>query len=145
MPDQIITSNSTKDVVIPNLHMGGGWLPLSVIEQFDALVLCAIDAVPPDDETAGIDVFRCWLWDAKPTNPEIYRARQAALFVKEQVVAGRKTVVTCQCGLNRSGLVVGLALRSLGYDAEEAIRLVRAARGPFALSNEHFVEVIRNA
>lgn len=46
-------------------------------------------------------------------------------------------------GLNRSGLVVASALTHLGHDTEDAIALVRAARGPWALTNPGFVAHLR--
>ena len=45
-------------------------------------------------------------------------------------------------GVNRSGLLVGRALVALGYTPEEAIEAVRRARGPMALSNQHFVRFL---
>jgi hypothetical protein len=42
-------------------------------------------------------------------------------------------------GLNRSGLLVGRTLIELGYTPTEAVELIRAARGPHALSNRAFV------
>jgi hypothetical protein len=45
-------------------------------------------------------------------------------------------------GVNRSGLLVGRALVALGYAPGEAIGAVRAARGPMALNNRHFVRFL---
>lgn len=51
---------------------------------------------------------------------------------------------TCNMGLNRSGLITGLALvLDEGMTAREAIRLIRRARGDSALSNRSFVRFIR--
>ncbi len=57
--------------------------------------------------------------------------------------AGRKVLVRCYHGYNRSGLVVAHALVRRGHSAEEAIRLIRARRSPWALHNELFVEYLR--
>jgi Holliday junction resolvasome RuvABC DNA-binding subunit len=38
--------------------------------------------------------------------------------------------------------LVGRALVALGYTPEEAIEAVRSARGPMALSNQHFVRFL---
>jgi hypothetical protein len=59
--------------------------------------------------------------------------------VVETVRAGGRVLVRCQVGYNRSGLVVGLVLLELGYSASAAIRLIRQARGEFALFNVHFL------
>lgn len=49
--------------------------------------------------------------------------------------------VMCTHGMNRSGLVTGLILRSLGVDGPEAVERIRAAR-PGALSNLHFRDML---
>ena len=63
--------------------------------------------------------------------------RIASLVSEEKHVA-----VNCLSGVNRSGLLVGRALVALGYTPEEAIEAVRSARGPIALSNQHFVRFL---
>jgi protein-tyrosine phosphatase len=63
---------------------------------------------------------------------------QIAALVRE----GKHIAVNCLSGVNRSGLVVGRALVELGYSPEEAIELVRSARGPMALSNQRFVRFL---
>ncbi len=50
----------------------------------------------------------------------------------------------CQHGMNRSGLVSGLILRSLGVDPESAIQRIRKAR-PGALANDGFVDMLRRS
>jgi hypothetical protein len=55
---------------------------------------------------------------------------------------GKHVAVNCLSGVNRSGLLVGRALVALGYMPEEAIEAVRNARGPMALSNQHFVRFL---
>jgi protein-tyrosine phosphatase len=57
--------------------------------------------------------------------------------------AGRRVLVRCYHGYNRSGLVVAHALIRRGRTAEEAIRLIRARRSPWALHNELFTEYLR--
>jgi hypothetical protein len=58
------------------------------------------------------------------------------------VRAGRRVVITCSTGLNRSGLVAARALIALGHAPADAIDLVRNARGPRALSNRAFVHYL---
>lgn len=55
---------------------------------------------------------------------------------------GKRVAVNCLSGVNRSGLLVARALVELGYSPEEAIEAVRSARGPMALSNQHFVRFL---
>ena len=66
--------------------------------------------------------------------------RDAARTVAERVVAGRRILVHCWAGLNRSGVVCARALMFMGIPVSDAIAAVRAARGEDALFNEHFVE-----
>jgi len=52
--------------------------------------------------------------------------------------AGRKVLIRCQAGLNRSGLVMALVLIKDGYDPADAIALIREQRGDDALCNPVF-------
>jgi protein-tyrosine phosphatase len=70
----------------------------------------------------------------------VLRLAQAAC---EALDAGRRVLVRCYHGYNRSGLVVAQTLVRAGHTAEEAIRMIRARRGPWALHNELFVEYLR--
>ncbi|GAB2947043.1 protein-tyrosine phosphatase family protein [Streptomyces heilongjiangensis] len=69
----------------------------------------------------------------------VMRLAQAACDALED---GRKVLVRCFHGYNRSGLVVAHALIRDGHSAEEAIRLIRTRRSPWALHNELFVEYL---
>ena len=62
--------------------------------------------------------------------------------IADLIRQGRRVLVTCSTGLNRSALVVGRTLISLGHAPADAIDLVRHARGPRALSNRAFVHYL---
>jgi hypothetical protein len=51
-----------------------------------------------------------------------------------------KTLVHCQAGINRSSLVVALALIHDGMTPKDAIAHLKEQRGTMVLSNPHFVE-----
>lgn len=70
----------------------------------------------------------------------VMRLAQAAC---DALSGGRRVLVRCYHGYNRSGLVVAHALVRQGESAEEAIRLIRSRRSPWALHNELFVEYLR--
>jgi hypothetical protein len=53
--------------------------------------------------------------------------------------AGKRVLIRCQAGLNRSGLVMALVLIREGYSPEEAVELIRSHRGEDALFNSTFV------
>lgn len=55
-----------------------------------------------------------------------------------------KTLVHCQAGLNRSGLVAALAMvNAWGMSGAEAIDLLRESRSPMVLCNEAFEAHVR--
>jgi protein-tyrosine phosphatase len=70
----------------------------------------------------------------------VIRLAQAASDALDE---GRKVLVRCYHGYNRSGLVIAHALIGSGRSAEEAIRTVRARRSPWALHNDLFVDYLR--
>jgi len=78
------------------------------------------------------------IWDGEMENPTGVRA--TARTVAERVEAGKRVLVHCWAGLNRSGVVSARALMFMGMPVTEAIARVRAARGAWALSNAAFVE-----
>ena len=55
---------------------------------------------------------------------------------------GRRCLVRCQAGLNRSGLIIAMCLVKAGYSPQQAIDLIRQKRSPQALFNQHFVQVL---
>jgi protein-tyrosine phosphatase len=52
---------------------------------------------------------------------------------------GKKVLIRCQAGWNRSGLITALVLIRHGMPAQEAIDLIRQTRSPHALCNDDFV------
>jgi protein-tyrosine phosphatase len=77
-------------------------------------------------------------------DPVDSKVREVAAFVASLVRSGRRVLVHCTEGLNRSGIVVARALVELGWGPAEAIERVRTQRGLTkdgfpALSNERFV------
>lgn len=54
------------------------------------------------------------------------------------------TLVHCQAGLNRSGLIAGRALMLQGKTADEAIKLLRETRSPAVLCNPAFEAHLRS-
>ncbi|MBH1938411.1 protein phosphatase [Streptomyces sp. AV19] len=73
---------------------------------------------------------------------QLRAVRRLARIVARTVRAGRVTLVRCNAGYNRSGLVVAQALVELGGEAPAAIDAVRRGRGPWALNNRIFEEYL---
>ncbi|MEV5726475.1 dual specificity protein phosphatase family protein [Streptomyces pharetrae] len=134
--------------VVPGLWMGGhefrgpGGLEFAVVrDEFD--LVQSLLRLPGHGPDPGVE-HQVWPIPDGPLDGTqlagVIRLAQAAC---EAVDAGRRVLVRCYHGYNRSGLVVAHALVRRGRSAEEAIRLIRARRSPWALHNELFVEYLR--
>jgi predicted protein tyrosine phosphatase len=72
--------------------------------------------------------------DLDPERDLFFMVREAHADWK----AGKKVLIRCQAGINRSGLVTALVLIRDGYAPADAIRLIRDKRCEAALSNSLF-------
>lgn len=82
------------------------------------------------------------MYDSVNDAPDMAQVIQVATWVN----AARKqgpTLVHCQAGLNRSGLVAATALMLEGMAADEAVKTLRDSRSPAVLCNSRFVEMLR--
>ena len=112
---------------------------------FDAVVLAAREFQPESWKIPGVRVIRVPLDDINVplTFNELRDVRLAAQTIAAMLHHGKKVLVTCWLGLNRSGLIVAETLcRYWGMSPIQAIHLVRSKRGPSALSNSSFVHAI---
>ena len=108
---------------------------------FDTVVLCAME--DQDIPLPGVEVIHVPLDDGPPPpRGDVAMAWQAAKTVAKRTRQGKRVLVTCHMGLNRSGLVTGLALRMLGYSSEQAVEAIRRARSWQAMRNPHFLELL---
>ena len=73
---------------------------------------------------------------------EVAQVHRLAGLTAEAVEAGRKVLVRCQAGLNRSSLVAALAMIRMGYQPQQAIDLIREKREPFCFFNQNFVGIV---
>lgn len=119
-----------------NLWMGGT-KPIPLPISFKHVV----SLYEYEEYAIGEDTVRKFfdMYDAAeiPTQVE-----EAADYVVECVKDG-PTLVKCQAGLNRSGLVTALALIKTGKTPCEAIDLLREKRSPLVLCNETFENWLR--
>jgi hypothetical protein len=122
----------------------GGKPPLDrPLPDFDVLVLCAQEIQPIGVGFHG-QVLRCPLPDAALDNQELARAFVTARKVGEALVSGKRVLVTCAMGLNRSALVASLGLGLVTrMSADELVRLMRTRRHHDCLSNEHFRAILK--
>ena len=114
---------------------------------FDVIVLCAVEYQPslpcrtihaPFDDTAH------------PSSEDLRTALDAAKAVNVQRARGRRVLVSCIQGRNRSALVAAIALMlAEGLSAQQAISAVRAQRklpsGELVLANPAFVAFLKRA
>ena len=142
---------TTSDRVVKNLWMGSA--PLCDTEdsrrmqyRFDVLVLAAMEHQPSSLCFPGVRVIHAPIDDGRyvPEN-EIRIVSRASELVANALRIGKRVLVTCWQGRNRSGFIVAMALVRLGIHPDQAIELVRRARGQTALSNEAFVGIIRSS
>jgi hypothetical protein len=131
--------------VIPGLFIGTRLDPSTGFAALDVDAIVDLE----DWEMAWVPPvpFGCLLIsfpmdDGDDVDPKV---REVATFIVTLVTAGRRVLVHCTEGLNRSGLVVARALMEMGWTATDAIELVRQKRGPSvdgfsALGNPAFVD-----
>ena len=132
-----------------SLLVGGAPQPKDRMQDWaDTLVLCAQEYQPgsEDLEFDRVEVLRVPLDDV---NEPLVANDIAKLFAVSQKVAthlrdGKRVVVTCMAGLNRSCLIAGMAMRMIGIRADTVVSNLRAARGDRGLCNETFEKIVRN-
>lgn len=134
------------DEVAPKLFVGSR-PPPGRYEDIDTIVLAAEEYQVPIVQFPGTEVLHAPL-DDDPSRSlredEIRMALRTADRVARRLRAGRRVLVTCAMGLNRSALVAGLAMLEVyGMKPDEIVSRIRKARGSWALSNPNFEKLIR--
>lgn len=114
---------------------------------FHILVLCALEYQPEAAAFPGVDVARIHLDDAELHGPDFERALHLSTRLSRALRVGKKILVTCAQGRNRSGLVTALTLADAsGCGGRVATHVVKQRRrAPFgqALSNDHYVAALK--
>jgi hypothetical protein len=147
------------DEVIPGLFQGGQiwegppgrkWSDwdaqrVKVREEFDAVFSFFWYDEPGQGPSSGVEHHHYPIQDGVLDDEELAEVRGYARVIARKVQAGDKVLVRCQAGYNRSGLVTAFALMELGYRAEDAVALIRKARGETALFRIVFLEYLKAA
>ncbi|MDG9721816.1 MULTISPECIES: protein-tyrosine phosphatase family protein [unclassified Streptomyces] len=137
------------DEIVPGLWMGGheferqaGERELAVVrDEFDLVqTLLRLPGHGPDE---GVEHHVWPIPDGPLDGTQLAGVIRLAEAAGEALDRGRKVLVRCYHGYNRSGLVVAHTLVRRGGTAEEAVRLIRARRSRWALHNDLFVEYLR--
>lgn len=134
------------DRIAAGLYQGSKPLPGRSVAHlgFDVLVLCAYEYQPDAEQFPGVKVVRALLDDSgvPMTQAEWNEAAAAANVVSQELTLGRRVLVTCQQGINRSGLVTALALWQLsGKSGADVVSHVQRRR-PGALRNRWFQQAL---
>jgi protein-tyrosine phosphatase len=110
--------------------------------KVDLLVLCAAEIQPERLAFHGA-VLRCPIPDDALDTQERKLVVMASTVVARTVAQGQRALVTCHAGLNRSALVIALALGQLTtMNSEQIIAHIRKHRSSKALYNPHFQKII---
>lgn len=138
--------NYRADSVYKNLFIGP-WPPFGdALAQagIDTLVLCAKENCDPS-QYEGLEVI-CAAGDDDGRPHRMLKFvdewTRAAATVADHVRQGKKVLVTCIAGHNRSGFVTAVALHYLtGMSGEQCVQHIQNRR-PDSLNNDTFVKYI---
>ena len=121
--------------IVPGLWQSGSPEPG---EHWDAVIDLHGSAPPLDD----VEFYVHWLIEDGPA-PDYSTLVSLADLVDDLRQSGKRVLIHCAAGINRSGLLSAASLIRGGYEPDEAIRLVRDARTN-ALNNPNFVELLQD-
>lgn len=110
-------------------------------KHFDTVITLYAWAQPVD---WFVKELRYGFWDSDEHPFPIERVLEVAQDAYIEWQSGRKVLIRCQAGWNRSGLITALVLMMAGYPADEAISLIREKRSKYALCNRSFEAWLRN-
>lgn len=110
-------------------------------KQFDAVATFYASAHPVGWE---ISERRFGFPDAELNERNLPEIHSIAEWAFQQWKSGKKVLIRCQAGLNRSGLCTALILMKNGMSSNDAISLIREKRSENALFNVHFVNYLNS-
>lgn len=120
---------------------GGNQKAFITPRNFDTVVTMYQYANPVD---WLVKEYRYCIYDSDVNHFDKAELFATAKFAHDEWKRGKRVLIRCQAGLNRSGLVTALVLMREGFTAEEAIAQVRATRSPDALFNRQFVAFLKS-
>ncbi|NEA22267.1 protein phosphatase [Actinomadura bangladeshensis] len=114
--------------------------PAIVTDEFDVVIsMYRRDGHGPPDHVEHH-------YEAMPDRPLTADQLEAVARLADTAVAavrqGRRVLVRCHSGYNRSGLVIAQSLMEMGYSADDAVYLIRYRRSKWALNNQVFVDYL---
>jgi hypothetical protein len=138
--------------ILPNLWMGGtdyndrietgmGDFAYVTAADFDSVYTFYGNANPVD---WLVEEYRYAFYDSEHHPLDVERLRRAVYLAYEDWRNGKRVLIRCQAGLNRSGLVTALVLMRAGFTAQDAIDRIRSLRDEQCLYNKGFVKFLLN-
>ena len=136
--------------ILPGLYQGGTefgdevhvarGIPTITRDHFDTVVTLYASAQPVDWYVKEI---RLGFFDHSEVDLDEHDLANAVRTAYRDWSRGKRVLIRCQAGWNRSGLITALVLLLEGYSPDEAIDLIRQRRSPHALCNSYFERWIR--
>lgn len=108
-------------------------------EDFDTVITLYSWAQPVD---WLVEEVRYGFYDSEISHIDFDAVERAAEFAYQAWRSGKRVLIRCQAGINRSGLVMAHVLMKDKYTAREAIDLMREKRSKAVLLNKHFVDYL---
>jgi hypothetical protein len=136
--------------IVEGLYVGSFPPPGNYADRFDVMVFTAEEHPPVEGMYPGVRVRYFPFDDARePAQRDLMTAWTAGEAVARDIRRGRRVLVSCRMGRNRSALVAALAIHFVtGASGAEALELVRSRRvddvGVRALSNQAFQRLLRS-
>lgn len=108
-------------------------------DDFDTVVTLYSWAQPVD---WLVEEVRYGFYDSEIGHIDFSAVERAADFAYQAWKSGKRVLIRCQAGINRSGLVMAHVLMKDKYTARQAIDLMREKRSKAVLLNKHFVDYL---
>jgi hypothetical protein len=108
-------------------------------DDFDTVVTLYSWAQPVD---WLVEEVRYGFYDSEIGHIDFSAVERAADFSYQACKSGKRVLIRCQAGINRSSLVMAHVLMKDKYTAREAIDLMREKRSKAVLLNKHFVDYL---
>lgn len=113
--------------------------PYVTPEKFDAVYTLYAYANPVD---WFVKEYRYGFMDSYDTGFDVETIREIVVQAHTDWKKGKRVLIRCQAGLNRSGLITALVLIREGYEPKQAISVMREKRSDYVLMNPVFEEWI---
>ena len=137
--------------ILPGLWMGGTAdddvtrhgidTPAITPAHFDTVITLYASAGPVDWYVKEV---RLGFFDHNEVDLDEHDLAHAVRAAYRDWSRGKRVLIRCQAGWNRSGLVTALVLMREGYRSFEAIELIRQMRSENALCNRSFEQFLRD-